>query len=118
MESAWRLSVHMDESDRWGRRALHTELMERALEFGIPSAGAIRGIEGYGKSGILHTNRILSMSDSLPVMVTLVDEDEGRLRAFVASQAPLLRGKLTLLDCVQSVVSAAALSVTRGRRGA
>ncbi|MFG2981702.1 DUF190 domain-containing protein [Streptomyces sp. NPDC048258] len=106
----------MDEHDRWKRKPLSSELVARAVEFGILTANAMRGIEGYGRSGILHTTRILSMCDSLPVLVTLVDTDEARLRAFVASVAPLLEGKLVLMDAALSVVADSALPAGLGRK--
>jgi PII-like signaling protein len=35
-----------------------------------------RGIEGFGSSGRVHTNRILSLAAKLPAMVVIIDTAE------------------------------------------
>jgi hypothetical protein len=42
----------------------------------------IRGMEGLGSSGHIHTTRILSLADNLPIMVIIIDT-EPKIRAVV-----------------------------------
>jgi PII-like signaling protein len=50
--------------------------VHRAHAAGLAGATVLRGIEGYGASNLVHTNRLLSLSEDLPVAIILVD-DEG-----------------------------------------
>jgi len=65
--SATRLTILIKESDQWHHRPLYTEIVHRAHESGLAGASVFRGIEGYGKDSRIHTSRILSLSEDLPV---------------------------------------------------
>jgi PII-like signaling protein len=70
---ARRLTVLLDEDDTWHHRPVYTEIVHRAHKAGLAGASVFRGIEGYGASNHIHTTRILSLSDDLPVAVVVVD---------------------------------------------
>jgi PII-like signaling protein len=58
-----------------------------------------RGIEGFGASSLIHTSRLLSLSEDLPVAVVIVDSQE-RVRAFLPQLDELVaEGLVTLDDC-------------------
>lgn len=61
-----------------------------------------RGIEGYGASSAIHTTRLLSMSEDLPVSVIIVDAAE-RIRAFLPELDELVTEGLILLDEVEVI---------------
>ncbi|MGQ4614462.1 DUF190 domain-containing protein [Nocardia sp. R7R-8] len=85
---AARLTVLLDEDDKWRHTPLYHEIVRRARDSGLAGASVWRGIEGYGASAHVHTTRILDLADHLPLMLVLVDEPE-RLRAFVERNAEL-----------------------------
>ncbi|MEU2030374.1 DUF190 domain-containing protein [Nocardia amamiensis] len=85
---AARLTVLLDEDDKWRHTPLYHEIVRRARDAGLAGASVWRGIEGYGASSHVHTTRILDMADHLPLMLVLVDEPD-RLRAFVEQNAEL-----------------------------
>lgn len=97
-----RLTVLVGESDRHGHTPLATELVHRAHRAGLAGATVFRGVEGYGASSHIHTTRILSLSDDLPMAVVIVDTEE-RIRAFLADVEALLTGGLVVLDDVEVV---------------
>jgi PII-like signaling protein len=72
---AWakRLTILVDETDQWNDRPLHVEIVHRAREAGLAGASVLRGIEGYGASSHIHTGRLLSLADDLPIAITIVD---------------------------------------------
>lgn len=74
---ARRLTVFLDEDDTWHHRPLYTEIVHRAHKAGLVGASVFRGIEGYGASNHIHTSRILSLSDDLPVAVVVIDTAEN-----------------------------------------
>ncbi|MFG1791256.1 DUF190 domain-containing protein [Nocardia sp. NPDC049149] len=87
-QPAARLTVLLDEDDKWRHSPLYHEIVRRARDTGLAGASVWRGIEGYGASSRIHTTRILDMADHLPLVLMLVDEPE-RLRSFVEQNAEL-----------------------------
>ena len=77
-----RLTIFIGEADRHGHTPLATEIVHRAHKAGLAGASVFRGVEGYGASNHIHTTRILSLSDDLPIAIVIVDTDE-RIRAFL-----------------------------------
>lgn len=95
-----RLTIFIGESDRHGRTPLATEIVQRAHHAGLAGASVFRGIEGYGASNHIHTTRILSLSDDLPIAVVIVDTDE-RIQAFLPQLDELITEGLVILDDVE-----------------
>lgn len=77
-----RLTVFVGECDRYHRHSLAGAIMERAREEGLAGATMLRGIEGFGATGRLHTTRLLSASDDLPIVIEIVDR-APRIDAFL-----------------------------------
>jgi uncharacterized protein len=73
---AVRLTVHIGESDHHGHTPLHTEIVQRARAAGLAGATVMRGMEGFGASSVIHTGRLLTLSEDLPVVVVLIDTAE------------------------------------------
>ncbi|MER6957040.1 MULTISPECIES: DUF190 domain-containing protein [unclassified Streptomyces] len=97
--SALRLTVFVGESDTWRRKPLYAEIVHRAHAAGLAGASVFRGIEGFGASSIVHTSRLLSLSEDLPVAVVVVDTEE-RVRAFLPELDELVtEGMVTLDPC-------------------
>jgi hypothetical protein len=80
--AAKRLTVYVGEADRWHHTPMHTEIVHRAHAAGLAGATVFRGVEGFGAGNHLHTTRLLSLSEDLPVAVVLVDSAE-RVDAFL-----------------------------------
>ena len=99
---ARRLMVLVGEGDRWQHRPVFTEIVHRAHAAGLAGASVFRGVEGYGGSNLIHTNRLLSLSEDLPVAVVVVDDPE-RIDAFLPQLEELLAGGVALVDDVEVV---------------
>lgn len=97
-----RLTIFVGESDRYGHTPLATEIVQRAHRAGLAGASVFRGVEGYGKSNHIHTTRILSLSDDLPMAVVIVDTEE-RIRSFLDELDELITEGLVILDDVEVV---------------
>ena len=100
--SALRLTVYLGESDTWHRKPLYTEIVHRARQAGLAGASVFRGVEGYGASSTIHTTRLLSMSEDLPVAVVVIDSPD-RIRAFLPQLDELITEGLITLDEVEVV---------------
>lgn len=99
---ATRLTVLIKESDQWHHRPLHTEIVHRAHRAGLAGASVFHGIEGYGRSSNIHTNRILSLTEDLPCAVVIVDAEE-RVRDFLPQLDELVTEGLVTLEPVEVV---------------
>ena len=99
---ALRLTVIVGESDRCGHRPLYTEIVHRAHAAGLAGATVLRGIEGFGASQQIHTSRLLSLSEDLPVSVVIVDSEE-RISAFLPEVEALVTEGLVVVDDVRVV---------------
>jgi uncharacterized protein len=97
-----RLTIFIGESDRHGHTPLATEIVHRAHAAGLAGASVFRGIEGYGASNHIHTTRILSLSDDLPIAITIVDNDE-RITAFLPQLDELVTNGLVIVEDVDVV---------------
>ncbi|MEU6524713.1 DUF190 domain-containing protein [Streptomyces sp. NPDC046924] len=99
---ALRLTVFIGENDTWHHRPLYSEIVHRAHAAGLAGASVFRGIEGFGASSLVHTSRLLSLSEDLPVAVVVVDTEE-RVRAFLPELDTLVTEGLVTLDACEAV---------------
>jgi len=100
--TALRLTVLVGEADQFHHRPVYTEIVHRAHAAGLAGASVFRGVEGYGRASLIHTSRLLSLSEDLPVAVVIVD-DEASIRAFLPQLDELVSGGVVLLDTVEVV---------------
>jgi PII-like signaling protein len=94
---ALRLTVFVGEHDTWHHKPLYSEIVHRAHAAGLAGASVFRGIEGFGASSRIHTSRLLSLSEDLPVAVVVVDTEE-RVRAFLPQLDELVTEGIVTLD--------------------
>ena len=62
----------------------------------------LRGVEGYGASSRVHTTRLLSLSQDLPIAIVIVDQDD-RIRAFLPQLDELVTEGLVIIDPVEVI---------------
>lgn len=114
---AKRLTIFIGESDHYRHHSMVSEIVDRARQAKLAGCSVFRGAAGFGATGHLHTARLLSMSEDLPVAIVIVDDAE-RIDAFLPQLDELVTGGLVILDDVQViryVGNPAGRSRTRGR---
>jgi PII-like signaling protein len=99
---ATRLTIFVGESDRWQHHSLASEIVERAHAAGLAGATVVRGVEGFGASNHIHTTRVLSLSDDLPMVVVIVDSRE-RIDEFLPTLDELINEGLVIVEDVHVV---------------
>jgi uncharacterized protein len=79
------LRIFIGESDKHHGKPLYEAIVLRARELGLAGSTVVRGIMGFGAKSRLHTAKILRLSEDLPIVIEIVDTDEGidRLMPFL-----------------------------------
>jgi PII-like signaling protein len=98
--AALRLTVVVDESSQAHHRPVYAEIVHRAHAAGLAGATVVRGIEGFGSTQRIHTSRLLSLSENLPVVVLIVDDPE-KVRAFLPVLEEIVAGGIVTIEDVQ-----------------
>ena len=96
---ARRLTVIVGEDDVWHHRPLYSEIVHRAHRAGLAGASVFRGLEGFGPSRRVHTSRLLSLSEDLPVSIVIIDTAE-RIEEFLPQLDELVTEGIVVLDDV------------------
>jgi PII-like signaling protein len=99
---ARRLMVILDEDATFHRKPVYTEIVRRAHDAGLAGASVFRGIEGFGSSGRVHTNRILSLAENLPAMIVIIDTADA-INDFLPQLTELEIRGVVVLDDVELV---------------
>lgn len=100
--SALRLTVLIGENDTWHHRPLYSEIVHRARAAGLAGASVFHGVEGFGRASLIHTSRLLSLSEDLPVAIVIVDQP-ALVREFLPQLHQLVSGGLVMLDEVEVI---------------
>lgn len=70
------LRVFVGEADAFEGRPLYQAIVEVLRREGLAGATVLRGIEGFGKSSLLHTATVLRLSEDIPILIECVDTVE------------------------------------------
>jgi PII-like signaling protein len=97
--AARRITIFIGESDRYQHRPLYAEIVHRAHKSGLAGASVFRGMEGFGAASRIHTTRLLSLSEDLPLAIIIVDTAE-KTTAFLDEVADLITGSLVIVEDV------------------
>jgi PII-like signaling protein len=97
------LRIYVGESDRLDGRPLYEALVRAARDAGLAGATALRGIEGFGANGRIHTVKILHLSEDLPIVVEIVDRPE-RIAAFLPTVDQMVTEGMVTVEKVHSVM--------------
>lgn len=70
------LRIFIGEDDHLNRKPLYHAFVEKAREKGMAGATVVRGVESFGAGSMIHTARLLELSEDLPLVIEIVDTEE------------------------------------------
>jgi PII-like signaling protein len=92
-----KLTIYFGESDRVNGHLLSDVLLHEFEADRVPAAVLLRATEGFGIKHQLHTQRLLTLSEDLPLVAIAVDDRE-KIEALVQRVQPLVTGGLLTLE--------------------
>ena len=98
-EEGYLLRIFIGESDKHGHRPLYEAIVLRAREAGLAGATVIRGVMGFGKNSVLHTAKILRLSEDLPMVIEIVDSLQ-KIESFLPELNAMISDGLVTLERV------------------
>ena len=101
-EDRYLLRIYVGESDRHGHHPLYEAIVLKAREAGLAGATVLRGVMGFGKNSILHTAKILRLSEDLPMVVEIVDSLE-KVEKFLPLLDEMISDGLVTLEQVKAI---------------
>jgi PII-like signaling protein len=96
------LRIFVGESDRFEGRPLYEAIVLKAREVGLAGATVLRSPMGYGANSRLHTAKILRLSDDLPMVIEIVDE-EAKINGFLPVLDGMMGGGLVTLEKIKVI---------------
>jgi PII-like signaling protein len=101
-EQGYLLRVFVGESDKHGHVPLYEAIVSKARETGLAGATVLRGVMGFGRHSIMHTAKILRLSEDLPMIVEIVDSLE-KIEAFLPILDTMVPEGLVTLEQVRVI---------------
>ena len=101
-EDGYLLRVYVGESDKQGHIPLYEGIVLAARKAGLAGATVFRGVMGYGRHSVVHTVKILRLSEDLPMVVEIVDSLE-KIEAFLPVLDTMVVEGLVTLEKVRVI---------------
>ncbi len=96
------LRIFIGESDRYEGRPLYEAIVHKARALNLAGATVWRGIMGYGAHSRLHTAKVLRLSEDLPIVIEIVDE-EARIQQLMPFLDEALQEGLITMERIQVI---------------
>ena len=97
------MRIHLGESDKWHGKPLHEAIVELLRKEGFCGATVLRGVGGYGSSSVYHTDKLLRLSQDLPLIVEVVEYEE-RIEKILPRLDEMVDGGLITLEKVRVIL--------------
>ena len=96
------LRIFIGENHKVDHQPLYEAIVLKAREMHLAGATVLRGSMGFGLSSVLHTTKILRLSQDLPLVIEIVD-NEDKINAFVAAIEPMMGSALVTTEKVKVI---------------
>jgi len=97
-----RLKIYIDNQDKYKGSPLWEELLKRVKDEGLAGATVTKAVAGVGAFSQIHTQSLIALSDKLPLVVEIID-DEQKIEDFIKSVDEMIEEGLVTLDDVEVI---------------
>lgn len=97
------MRIHIGESDKWHGKPLYEAIVEMLRKEGFSGATVLRGVAGYGGSSVYHTDKVLRLSQDLPIVLEVIEPTE-RIEQILPRLDEMVDGGLVTLEKVRFIL--------------
>lgn len=97
------MRIHIGESDKWHGKPLYEEIVELLRKEQFSGVTVLRGVAGYGGSSVYHTDKILRLSQDLPIILEVVEYTD-RIEQILPRLDEMVEGGLITLEKVRVIL--------------
>ena len=101
------MRIHIGESDKWHGKPLYDAIVEMLRKDGFSGVTVFRGVAGYGGSSVYHTDKILRLSQDLPMVIEVIESND-RIEIILPRLDEMVEGGLITLEKVRVILYRAA----------
>ena len=101
------MRIHIGESDKWDGKPLHQAIVQLLRKEKFSGATVLRGVGGFGSSSVYHTDKLLRLSQDLPIVVEVVESTE-RIEEILPQLEDMVEAGLITLEKVRVILYRAA----------
>ena len=95
-ENASLLRIFIGENDHYKHKPLYEQIVLKARELNLAGATVTRGILGFGADSRLHSAKILTLSEDLPIVIEIADTEENLNKLMPYLDETVTEGLVTL----------------------
>jgi len=97
------MRIHIGESDKWHGKLLYEAIVQLLRAEGFSGVTVLRGVGGYGSTSVYHTEKILRLSQDLPIVLEAVEFSE-RIEQILPKLDEMIGGGLITLEKVRVIL--------------
>jgi PII-like signaling protein len=97
------MRIHIGESDKWHGKPLYQAIVEIFRGEKLSGATVLRGVGGFGSNSVYHTDKILRLSQDLPIVIEVVEFAE-RIEKLLPRLDEMIGGGLITLEKVRVIL--------------
>ena len=83
------LSVFISSTDKEGLTVLYEDIVFKAKKAGLAGVTVLKGMLGFGASSIIHSYKFWEVTEKIPTLIQIVDEEE-KIMNFLETIRPTL----------------------------
>ena len=95
---AKRVRIYVSEGDLYHHQPVHVAVLAFLHKEGAAGATVLHGIEGFGRSGVIHASHLVDARPRLPIIIEWVDSPERVERLLPHVEEMISPGLITLDD--------------------
>jgi PII-like signaling protein len=97
------MRIHVEEQDKSKGHPLYEAIVELLRRRKFAGATVFRGQLGFGASGHVHSEHVMSINDDVPIVIEVVDTEE-KIQAILPEIDGMVGGGLVTLEKVRVIM--------------